>query len=164
MNCAGILGAMGVVDSVSLTSSFSMPSNNAQANRLDPRTPEAFIHSNKLQAMYGKGLMKKYGTNLGKKRRKRDKYELIPDTLAINDCRRSYHKIFDAIMGLNEFEVKKVLSRIVADPANFVLVVSAIEDQNPFGPVYIELRGLGESLPRVIPYKSSASPLFSIHL
>jgi hypothetical protein len=72
------------------------------------------------------------------------KGQLIQETIPLNDVRRSYPRMIEAILnrGLEDCE-SKLRNICTADADSFLLVLSAIEKVNPFGPVYQEVHGIG---------------------
>lgn len=68
--------------------------------------------------------------------------DLAPETVPLNDVRRTYPSVFASLTsraGLEEMRAQ--FSKIVAGD-DFTLVVTTVEGENPFGPVYREMKGL----------------------
>lgn len=68
--------------------------------------------------------------------------DLAPETVPLNDIRRTYPSVFASLTsraGLEEMRAQ--FSKIVAGD-DFTFVVTTLEGENPFGPVYREMKGL----------------------
>lgn len=68
--------------------------------------------------------------------------DLIPETVPLNDVRRSVPKVFSQLTSRAEFnEVRSQLEKLV-ESDDVTLIASTIENENLFGPVYREMKGL----------------------
>jgi hypothetical protein len=73
--------------------------------------------------------------------------DLVPETVPLNDIRRTYPTIFSSLTTRATVEeIRSQFGKIVADDEDFSFVVRTEEEENPFGPVYRENKGLEASI------------------
>lgn len=82
-------------------------------------------------------------TNKGKIKSKKKTNQLVQETIPLNDIRRTYPRLVEALLNRGQVDdIESKLSSICINDSSFLLIINAIEKENPFGPIYQEIHGI----------------------
>lgn len=78
-----------------------------------------------------------------KQKTKKKSNQLVQETIPLNDIRRTYPRLIETIMNRGQVEdCENKLSSICVKDSSFLLIISAIEREHPYGPIYQEIHGI----------------------